>query len=201
MGDCCVVTAQESKQEMRRRLVAARRAMPEREREESASAIRDALAAEPLFTTGGTVAVYYSVGTEPGTRKLIAALWKRGTYVLLPVFLDSGELDWAAYEGPDSLEGARYGLLEPAGRRYGPDAVRRAAAVVCPALAVDGAGLRLGRGAGCYDRALSRVGPNTLTLAVIYDTELVESVPAEPHDRPVDGVVTPERGLRVLDRR
>ncbi|MUL42331.1 5-formyltetrahydrofolate cyclo-ligase [Streptomonospora sp. PA3] len=183
---------------MRRRIVAARRAMPEDDRAAAGSAIRDALGQDPLLTTGGTVAVYYSVGTEPDTRKLIATLWKRGTYVLLPVFLDSGELDWAAYEGPDSLEPARHGLLEPVGRRYGPDAVRRAAAVVCPALAVDGRGLRLGRGAGCYDRALARVGPNTLTLAVIYDTELVESVPAEPHDRPVGGVVTPGGGLRML---
>ncbi|MFC4865667.1 MULTISPECIES: 5-formyltetrahydrofolate cyclo-ligase [Streptomonospora] len=183
---------------MRRRIAAARRSMPEYERSAAGSAIRDALAAEPLLTTGGTVAAYYAVGTEPDTRKLIAALWKRGTYVLLPVFLDSGELDWAAYDGPDSLAEARYGLLEPTGRRYGPDAVRRAAAVVCPALAVDGRGLRLGRGAGCYDRALARVGPHTRTLAVIYDTELVESVPAEPHDRPVDGVVTPSGGMRLL---
>ncbi|MDT0303160.1 5-formyltetrahydrofolate cyclo-ligase [Streptomonospora wellingtoniae] len=183
---------------MRRRIVAARRAMPEDERGAAGSAIRDALAAEPVLTTGGTVAVYFAVGTEPDTRKLIAALWKRGTYVLLPVFLDGGELDWAAYEGPDSLAAARYGLLEPKGRRYGPDAVRRAAAVVCPALAVDRRGLRLGRGAGCYDRALARVGPHTRTLAVIYDTELVESVPAEPHDRPVDGVVTPSGGMRLL---
>ncbi|QBI55863.1 5-formyltetrahydrofolate cyclo-ligase [Streptomonospora litoralis] len=186
---------------MRRRIVAARRAMPEHDRVTAGSAIRDALAEVPLLTTGGTVAVYYSVGTEPDTRKLIAALWKRGTYVLLPVFLSDGELDWAAYEGPDSLEATRQGLLEPVGQRYGSGAVRRAAAVVCPALAVDRGGLRLGRGAGCYDRALSLVGPNTLTLAVIYDTELVWSVPAEPHDRPVDGVVTPETGMRLLSAR
>ncbi|MDA8369044.1 MAG: 5-formyltetrahydrofolate cyclo-ligase [Nocardiopsaceae bacterium] len=180
---------------MRGRILAARRAMPEERRTEAGSAIRDALTALPLLTTGGTVAVYYSVGTEPDTRKLIATLWKQGTYVLLPVLLPGGELDWAAYDGPASLAPAKHGLLEPTGHRYGPDAVRRAAAVICPALAVDRAGRRLGRGAGCYDRALARIGPNTLTLAVIYDTEVVDEVPAEPHDRPVHGVVTPRCGV------
>ncbi|ASU82439.1 5-formyltetrahydrofolate cyclo-ligase [Nocardiopsis gilva YIM 90087] len=180
---------------MRRTITAARRAMPEAQRAEAGSAIRDAVSALPELSMGGTVALYYSVGTEPDTRKLITTLWKQGTYVLLPIYLPGGDLDWAAYDGPDSLAPAGYGLLEPTGHRYGPDAVRRAAAVVCPALAVDHAGRRLGKGAGCYDRALARVGPNTLTLAVIYDTEFVESVPAEAHDRPVRAVVTPQRGV------
>ncbi|WP_067972148.1 5-formyltetrahydrofolate cyclo-ligase [Nocardiopsis trehalosi] len=184
-----------TKRGLRERALAARRALPEAERAGAGSAIRDTLTDLPLLTTGGTVAVHYSVGTEPDTRKLVAALWKHGTYVLLPVMLPGGELDWAAYDGPDSLAPAGHGLLEPTGPRYGPDAVRRAAAVLCPALAVDRSGGRLGRGAGCYDRALARVGPHTLVLAVIYDTELVERVPVEPHDRPVHGVVTPQRGV------
>ena len=61
----------------------------------------------------GTVAVYYSVGTEPDTRGLVYGLWKRGTYVLLPLLRADGELDWASYEGPDSLVAAPRGLLEP----------------------------------------------------------------------------------------
>ncbi|RNL82890.1 5-formyltetrahydrofolate cyclo-ligase [Halostreptopolyspora alba] len=180
---------------MRQRIRAARREMPEERRARAGSAFRDALTTLPQLTMGGTVAVYYSVGTEPDTHKLVTALWKRGTYVLLPVFLPSRELDWAGYDGPDSLGYTDQGLLEPTGPRYGVDAVRRCAAVVCPALAVDRRGLRLGKGAGCYDRALSYVGPNTRTIAVIYDTEFVDSVPSEDHDRPVHGVVTPQRGV------
>ena len=124
--------------------------------------------------------------------------WKRGAYVLLPVFLPDGELDWAAFDGPDSLAPAGHGLLEPVGRRYGPDALARADAVVCPAVAVDRRGTRLGRGAGCYDRALARKGPHTPAIALVHDEEFVESLPAEPHDRPVDAVVTPSGGVRVL---
>lgn len=195
LEDCCVMSSSEAKRDMRGQILSARRSMPEEEQDHAGSALRDTLTELPGITMGGTVAVYYSVGAEPCTRKLITALWKRGTYVLLPVFLPGGDLDWAAYDGADSLAPAGHGLMEPTGHRYGADAVRRASTVICPALAVDRTGLRLGRGAGCYDRALSLVGPHTLTLAVIYDTEFVESVPAEPHDQPVHGVMTPHRGL------
>ncbi len=185
----------ETKRDMRRRVSAERREMSEEERARAGAVFRDELTALPELTMGGTVAVYYSVGTEPDTHKLITTLWKQGTYVLLPVFLQSRELDWAGYDGPDTLGTTDQGLLEPTGPRYGVDAVRRCAAVICPASAVDQRGIRLGKGAGCYDRVLSLVGPNTRTVAVIYDTELVDAVPAEPHDRPVQGVVTPRRGL------
>src|SRR5262249_28720401 len=63
--------------------------------------------------TAGTVAAYYSAGTEPDTHGLIFALWKRGSYVILPVLLPDGALDWASYEGPDSLAPGPRGLLQP----------------------------------------------------------------------------------------
>ena len=68
----------------------------------------------------GTIAVYYSVGAEPDTRGLVFALWKRGSYVLLPVLRADGDLDWASYEGPDSLVPGPRGLLEPGSRPAAP---------------------------------------------------------------------------------
>lgn len=63
-----------------------------------------------------------------------------------------------------------------------------------PAVAVDRTGLRLGRGGGSYDRALARVGPAILTVALLYDGELVSRLPAEPHDQRVRAAVTPSGG-------
>ncbi|MEU0490999.1 5-formyltetrahydrofolate cyclo-ligase [Nocardiopsis sp. NPDC006139] len=190
-------TTRSEKRRMRREVLAARRAMDPGERERAGSAVRDTLTALPWLAMSGTVACYYSVGTEPDTRRLVTALWKRGTYVLLPVFLPDGNLDWAAYDGPQSLEPAGHGLLEPTGRRYGTGALATADAVVCPALAVDRSGGRLGRGAGCYDRALSLRGPNCPAIAVVYEGEFVDAVPREEHDLRVDAVVTPG-GLHVF---
>ncbi|PSK58900.1 5-formyltetrahydrofolate cyclo-ligase [Micromonospora sp. MH33] len=67
--------------------------------------------------------------------------------------------------------------------------------VVVPALAVDRRGYRLGRGGGSYDRALARVPATVPTVALLHDGELVEVVPAQPHDRPVRFVITPGGGL------
>ncbi|MFD9129410.1 5-formyltetrahydrofolate cyclo-ligase [Kitasatospora sp. NPDC059571] len=183
---------------LRSRLLAERRAMsPDRR---AAAAVAIAGHATDLAAPGGTAAAYVSVGGEPGTGPLLDALAARGVRVLLPVLLPDNDLDWARYEGPAGLAPAGRGLLEPTGPRLGPDAVCGAALVLLPGLAVDRRGLGLGRGGGSYDRVLARLAaadarPYLATL--LYDHELLAEVPAEPHDRPVDAVVTPS-GLHRL---
>jgi 5-formyltetrahydrofolate cyclo-ligase len=177
-------------------LLRARARLSEDERAGAARASRDAILMLPEAEMAGTVAAYVSIGAEPGTRSLLFALWKRGTYVLIPKLLPGGDLDWASYEGPDSLAPGRYGLLEPTEPARGVDAVRAADLIIVPALAVSSStGIRLGRGGGSYDRVLARVDPGILTIAPVYDTELVASVPTGSHDRPVRAALTPSRGV------
>lgn len=183
---------------LRRRQVAARTAMPDSIRNESGRLIRDHVLEMPQVTSAGTIAAYYSVGTEPDTRGLIFALWKRGSYVVLPVLLPDGDLDWASYEGPESLAPGPRGVLQPVEPVRGIGTVARADVVLVPALAVDVRGRRLGRGGGSYDRALARVGPQVPTIALLYDSELLPSVPAEEHDQAVRAVARPEQGITWL---
>lgn len=183
---------------LRRRQVAARTAMPDSIRNESGRLIRDHVLEMPQVTSAGTIAAYYSVGTEPDTRGLIFALWKRGSYVVLPVLLPDGDLDWASYEGPESLAPGPRGVLQPVEPVRGTGTVARANVVLVPALAVDVRGRRLGRGGGSYDRALARVGPQVPTIALLYDSELLPSVPAEEHDQAVRAVARPEQGITWL---
>jgi 5-formyltetrahydrofolate cyclo-ligase len=190
--------AQQDKAALRKQLLAARSELPADQRRDSGRLIRDALLDFPPLQMAGTVAAYYSVGTEPDTRGLVYALWKRGTYVLLPLLLPDGDLDWASYEGPDSLVPGPRGLAEPGEPPRGADAVARADVVLAPALAVDQAGNRLGRGGGSYDRALARVGPLIPVIALLYDAELLSHVPAEPHDTPVRAAVRPAAGITWL---
>jgi 5-formyltetrahydrofolate cyclo-ligase len=172
--------------------------MLEAERAAAGRNIRDQVLDLPEVSAAGTVAAYYSVGTEPDTRSLIFALWKRGSYVVLPVLLPDGDLDWASYEGPDSLAPGPRGLLQPVEPVRGPGTVARADVVLVPALAVDASGNRLGRGGGSYDRALARVSGQVPTIGLIYDDELVPSVPVEPHDRAVRAVARPSHGITWL---
>ena len=183
---------------LRRRILTARAGLPAQRRAVAEQALRDAVLGLPQAQMAGTVAVYYSIGSEPGTHGLVYALWKRGTYVLLPVLRPDLDLDWASYEGPDSLRPGPRGLTEPAERPRGVAAVSRAGLVIVPALAVDRRGVRLGRGGGSYDRALARVGPQVPTIAMLYDGELLDEVPAAAHDQRVRLVARPEEGITRL---
>lgn len=187
-----------AKASMRAAVLAARRAIEAQPRAAAGRALRDALLELPEAQMAGTVAAYVSVGTEPDTRGLIFALWKRGTYVLLPILRADGELDWASYEGPDSLAPSSRGLLEPTEAARGVTAITSADLVIVPALSADRSGNRLGRGGGSYDRALARVGPSILTVALLYDGELAASVPAGPHDQPIRAAALPGEGITRL---
>jgi 5-formyltetrahydrofolate cyclo-ligase len=190
--------ASQDKADLRARVLAARSGLAADRPREAGRLIRDALLSFPPLQMAGTVAAYYSSGPEPDTRGLLFALWKRGTYVLLPILRPDGDLDWASYEGPDSLVPGPHGLMEPGEAPRGAAVVARADVVLVPALAVDHAGNRLGRGGGSYDRALARVGPLIPVIALLYDDELVGRVPAEPHDTPVRAAVRPGTGLTWL---
>lgn len=175
---------------LRRAVLSRRAALPPDERERSGTCAAAALAE----LAAGPVAAYLSVGTEPSTEPLLAALARRAVPVLLPVLLEDGDLDWAHADG--DLAPGPHGLLEPTGPRLGRDAVAGCGMVVVPALAVDRTGTRLGRGGGSYDRALPRAGG--WVVALLHDGETVTALPRDPHDVPVHAVVTPTRGLLRL---
>jgi 5-formyltetrahydrofolate cyclo-ligase len=187
-----------AKAALRRRILGARAGLSAGQRAAAGQALRDAVLALPQAQMAGTVAAYYSLGSEPGTHGLVYALWKRGSYVLLPLLRPDMDLDWASYEGPDSLRPGPRGLTEPAEAPRGVTAVSRADLVIVPALAVDRRGVRLGRGGGSYDRALARVGPQVPTIALLYDGELLDEVPAAAHDQRVRLAVCPAAGITRL---
>jgi 5-formyltetrahydrofolate cyclo-ligase len=183
------------KSALRERSLERRRARPEPERAAAAAAVAVAL----LRGLAGVraFAAYVPEETEPGYGRLPAVYTQLGARVLLPVVPAHGsELAWAVDTG--RLAPGRFGLLEPVGPRLGPTAIGTADVVVVPALAVSRDGVRLGRGGGYYDRALRHARAGALVVAVVFDDELVDELPAEPHDHRVNAVVTPSGGWQAL---
>jgi 5-formyltetrahydrofolate cyclo-ligase len=175
--------------------LARRRARPAPERAAAAAAVATAL----LRGLRGvrTLAAYVPEDVEPGYGRLPAAYTQLGARVLLPVVPAEGrELGWAVDTG--RLARGRFGIPEPLGPRLGPTAIGTAEVVVVPALAVDRHGVRLGRGGGYYDRALAHARRDAVLVAVVFDDELVDELPAEPHDLRVTAVVTPGGGWEEL---
>ena len=181
---------------LRDQLVTARGRVPLPVLSDHARAVAEHLMAAPELRRAATVAAYVSVGREPGTGPLLAALAAAGKRVILPLLQPDDDLDWAVYRGPDSLVRARRGLLEPVGTPLGPYAIGTADCVIVPGLAVDRTGLRLGRGGGSYDRALGRVPVGTFTCVVLQASEVRDEVPADAHDRRVTAVVTEDGVIR-----
>jgi 5-formyltetrahydrofolate cyclo-ligase len=168
----------------RARLLAARRARPVEERERAAHALA-AQARELVARTGArVVACYVSFGSEPPTDRLLEVLAADGLELVVPVVRADLDLDWATWTSPAS------GSMGKAPRERGWDDVEL---MFVPALAVARAGARLGRGGGSYDRALQRLPERVPVVAIVYDEEIVDQLPTEPHDRSVQAALTPTR--------
>lgn len=156
------------------------------------------LLAMPEVRGAGTIAVYTAMHGEVPTDALIAELDRRGIRVLLPVLRDDCSLDWRLSAVDAELQPGRRGTSEPAADS--PEVPLSAAdVVVVPGLAYDGAGRRLGRGGGSYDRALREVSSQAVVVGVAPEEAVVDEVPTERHDRRVHVVVTPRGARRTGD--
>jgi len=153
---------------------------------------------------GETVCAYVPIGAEPGSTELIDSLLRREVRILLPVTRHDPAglplpLQWGEYQ-PGCLVQSRFGLVEPAEPWLPAESISAATVVVVPALAVDRAGVRLGRGAGFYDRSLPLAAPTARLVAVVRDDEFVDRLPTEPHDVRMTHVLTPNGGLTAVRR-
>lgn len=174
-----------------------RRALVEpAERADRARAITARLLATHVITGAERVGVYLALGDEPETRGFISALWSRGIDVYVPRVTSDRHFQWMAL-GPDTaLTPGRFGIDEPSAGEGGPARIRTGDldVIVAPALAVDRRGFRLGRGAGYFDRALA--GASAPIIAIAHDEDIVDDLPQEDHDVPVDMVITPGGSFR-----
>jgi 5-formyltetrahydrofolate cyclo-ligase len=185
---------------LRERLLAARRAVADDVRADEARSLTEHL--DAAVTSNATVCAYVPVGAEPGSIEMLDALLRRAGRVLLPVARTTADdapvaLQWGEYR-PGRLAAARFGLLEPAEPWLPATTLAEASVVLVPALAVDRAGVRLGRGRGFYDRTLVHRDPQARLIAVIRDQELLDELPHEPHDVPMTHALTPGGGLIEL---
>lgn len=193
-----------AKAELRERRRAARRARPQEERDRVGRAIADLVGAIPEYARATCVTAYASFGTEPPTGALLARLRADGKRVLLPAVHEDGTLGWLEYTGPDSLALTERGIPEPVGPEVGTGAAVLLEAgvelMLVPALSVDEAGARIGKGGGFYDGVLAELpSDHPLRVAVVHSDDLLPAgdVPSGPHDQRVHAVLT-EDGYRRL---
>lgn len=154
------------------------------------------LASDRRFAGASSVMLYMPLRSEVDVTPLAVAALSQGKRVSVPrADSAAGTLTPIGVDAfdADSMPPDPMGVRTPtSGDAVAPD---RLDLVVVPGVAFDRAGRRLGRGAGYYDRFLSRLLPHTATAGICFDEQLVDAVPHGGHDRPVDCVFTPSHTI------
>lgn len=181
-----------AKQALRAQLTEARRALrddPQRKALLDAALLKHTVSfLHDIGAQDSNIAAYNPLPTEPGADNFADMLRAHTRRVFVPLSLPDGVLAWAVQDDAPAAEGA-LGISEPAGPRYTSRVLSSCGALIVPALGVDASGMRLGKGAGYYDRALSVT--DVPTAAVVYDDNVVNAVPHDAHDVAVQAVITP----------
>ena len=131
------------------------------------------------------IASYVPLASEPDVTAFNS--WAENKSLSFPRIQD----DELVFSTGELLPGP-YGLMEPTGSSV---EITDIELVVVPALAADRQGNRLGKGKGFYDRVLPRF--KAVKVAVVFEDELLEELPTQAHDMPVDYVVTPNHIIKV----
>lgn len=180
----------DTKRALRAELRERRRIRTSTEREAAGEALTARLRELALERDSRSISAYLSLPDEPPTRDFVSWAHETGIQVLLPVSREDGLLDWALFDGADEELDA-IGMPSPTSELLSPLAINQVDLILVPAASVARDGMRMGWGRGYFDKMLGSMEARPPVYAVIFDDELVDAVPQERHDMPVDGVVTP----------
>ncbi|WP_425615930.1 5-formyltetrahydrofolate cyclo-ligase [Anatilimnocola sp. NA78] len=175
-----------------RELARARRAAVDQRAERSA-AICQRLMTFPLWAAANTVSIYVDFRDEVQTRLLLDAAWASGKQVTVPFCKPDKTLGMFALASLGELQPGKFGILEPP-RPLQKDPLRLISPpqhdlLVTPGLAFDHACQRMGYGVGHYDRLIPLLRADCLKIGLAFDAQVVEHLPTEPHDAPLDLIV------------
>jgi 5-formyltetrahydrofolate cyclo-ligase len=179
----------QDKAAIRRALLTRRRALTSDETRARGKAIEERLETLPEYAAAETVFIYVSSkDNEVGTHGLIEGALARGRPVAVPIAESRGRLLWSRLDAFDELAAGRFGILEPLPEFRRTVLPNASDIVVVPGIGFTPEGNRIGYGGGYFDRFLA--GFTGVSAALAYSMQIVPSVPEEPHDVPVDIVVT-----------
>lgn len=178
---------QEQKRLLRQRMLSRRDGLEAACKSAWDAEMRDRLDALLTGRRARTVHTYLPMGSEPDFTSLIGELLSRGVRVVAPRTLPGRRLEHRLLTSLEMLEAGPFGTRHPAGAALcnGPYDV-----IIVPGLAFDDNGNRLGYGGGYYDTFLAGHA-RAWKVALCYPFQLVEALPAGPHDVPVNEIIRP----------
>lgn len=185
---------QQRKRTTREAALTARRALAPTARRAAGEAAAARALALPQLAGARAILVYAAMADELDPGPIAAALRSAGARIAYPRVCAPGDLMLHWSDG-DDLEAGPLGIREPAESAPVAD-VTEIDAVLVPGAAFDDSCHRLGMGGGFYDRLLPGLHPGAVTIGLAFDEQVVDEVPTEAHDVPLDLVVTPTRTMK-----
>lgn len=181
------------KKTFRKEALARRSAIPESVRTYKSSIIAGRVLSLPETAKARTITLYVDYRNEVETRQLILQLLEKGKRVALPVVdFNTGAMHFVAVTTLDSLVLTEKKLWEPAPGSGAEVPIDEIDLILTPGAAFDRNGYRMGYGGGFYDRILKTRPSHTRAVALAFSEQVVDFVPAESHDVPLDGIITDE---------
>lgn len=180
-------TLPQQKTDMRRRIIAARAAMPRAARAAASQTICDKIAALSEFQSAQTIAAFASMPEEVDLWSLIESALSQGKTIALPRVADAKKrrLTFHTTTDPSQLIAGYAGILEPAAAA---PVQTQFDFILVPAVAVSPQNFRLGYGGGFYDSFLKKY-PSVFTCIPAFACQIVQNLPLESHDQSVKMVV------------
>jgi len=179
------------KDELRAAYLQRRRDLSDEERQSAAKAAALLFANFTPFKRHSYCA-YLSHDNEMPTRHLIRQIFTWKASLAIPAWdAQTKSYQLCAFNAQTKLITGHYGIREPDIRHeIAPSSIRL---LLIPGVAFDPDGNRIGHGKGYYDSILSRIAPAAIKVGLCYDWQIAPSIPAEPHDIPVDFLLTDRR--------
>lgn len=177
-----------NKEELRAEMRARRKALTQRQQNETAQAVLAQIEGFAPFRQARCVMAYMAVRGELSLEPVIEAILKGGKTLALPRCEAPGMMTARRVDALSQLVSGAYGLPEP-GRECEVVAPEEIDLILVPGTAFDAQGRRLGQGGGYYDRFLS--GTRALRVGVCHEFALVGCVPVQAHDLNMHHILTP----------
>ena len=181
------------KRDLRRRMLACRRALSVEERSSRSAAITEKLLSLEAVQKARTVFAYAAMEDEVQTEPLLASLLDRGKRVAIPLVIGKRAMEAALVPSMDALETGAYGILTVRAEQREILPPQEIDCVIVPGVAFGLDGSRLGMGGGYYDAFLPRA-ERAVRVAAAFQCQFSEDIPSLPYDCGVDWIVT-EQGV------
>lgn len=180
---------------LRKEMLKKRSLLPLEKRNELSKAISNLLYETEYFKKAETIMAFINFGSEINTRYIIEKSLNSEKSIVIPITIpETKELKVSRLLDYSELEVGFYNILTPKEeflRFINPSNIDL---VLVPGLIFAKDGYRIGYGGGYYDRFLSKLDPKVTKIGIGFDLQVVNTVPTDQYDIPVDYILT-EKGL------